>query len=117
MHKLIGLVTLQSLLLVMTQVFLKASLMVIGKFEWSWHFIKVLLSTWQLALCGVFGISTMILYIYILKNYDFSLAYPLTCISYVFGLLAALFIFHESIPLTRWIGVFIIVIGVFLVLK
>jgi undecaprenyl phosphate-alpha-L-ara4N flippase subunit ArnE len=38
-------------------------------------------------------------------------------ISYLFGLLAAIFVFHESIPLTRWIGVLLIMGGVLLVTK
>ena len=45
------------------------------------------------------------------------MAYPLISISYIFGVLAARFVFHETIPLTRWIGVLVIIVGVFLVVQ
>jgi undecaprenyl phosphate-alpha-L-ara4N flippase subunit ArnE len=54
---------------------------------------------------------------YILKHYPFSVAYPITSFAYVFGMLAAFFIFKEAIPPTRWIGVVLIVAGVFFLLK
>ena len=59
----------------------------------------------------------MLIWMYVLKKYEFSLAYPLLSISYIIGLLAAYFIFHETIPLTRWIGVIIVMIGVFFIAK
>ena len=51
------------------------------------------------------------------KHFPISAAYPLLSLSYVMGLLAAAFIFHEHIPLTRWIGVALILVGVFLVAR
>ena len=44
-------------------------------------------------------------------------AYPLTCLSYVFGLLAACLFLHESIPGTRWIGVIFVAFGVYFIIK
>ena len=117
MGKLLGLATIQSLLLAFTQCFAKLALEAFGKFEWSWRFAKIVFTNWQFAVFGVFGISSFALYAYILKNYEFSLAYPLTCISYIFGLVLAMLVFHETIPVTRWIGVAVIMLGVFLVLK
>mgnify|MGYP000880884707 CR=1 FL=1 len=117
MYKLFGLITLQSMLLVLTQSFAKIALKAFGPFEWTWHFMKVVFTTWQFAVFGLFGVASMGLYAYILNNYDFSLAYPLTSISYVFSLIAALLIFQETIPWTRWLGVIIIMVGVFFVLK
>jgi undecaprenyl phosphate-alpha-L-ara4N flippase subunit ArnE len=32
-------------------------------------------------------------------------------------MLAAIFIFHETVPITRWIGVGLIIIGVLFVVK
>ena len=37
--------------------------------------------------------------------------------SYVFGMFAAMCFFHETIPLTRWAGVLLIMVGCFLVVK
>ena len=45
------------------------------------------------------------------------MAYPMVSLSYVFGMLAALLFFHETIPPTRWLGVFLIITGCFLVAK
>jgi undecaprenyl phosphate-alpha-L-ara4N flippase subunit ArnE len=59
----------------------------------------------------------MLVWMFVLKKYDFSLAYPLLSISYIIGLLVAYFFFHETIPLTRWIGVLIVMIGVYLIAK
>ena len=43
--------------------------------------------------------------------------YPLLIMSYVMGMLAANLIFHESIPLNRWIGLLLIMAGVILVVQ
>ena len=59
----------------------------------------------------------MVLWGYILKHFEFSVAYPITAFAYVFGVLAAIFIFHETVSFTRWVGVFFIVLGAFLIAK
>ena len=45
------------------------------------------------------------------------MAYPLASMSYVFGMLAAIFIFHEEVPLTRWLGVVLIMGGCYFIAK
>lgn len=117
MLKLIGLISLQSVLLVLAQSFLKISVELFGKFSWSWAFFRNALTTWQFAASGLCALASMLTWMYVLKRYEFSLAYPLLSISYVIGLLAAYFVFHEAIPLSRWIGVIIIMIGVYFVAK
>ena len=54
---------------------------------------------------------------YILKNYEFSKAYPLVSISSILGILAAIVIFNETIPVLRWVGVTLIIIGVIFVAR
>ena len=117
MIQLILLMILQSFLLVGAQSFLKISVALFGKFSWTWSYFKTVFTTWQFALSGLCAASAMILWMYILKKYDFSIAYPLTSISYIIGIFAASLFFHEAIPLTRWIGVIIIMIGVYFVIK
>lgn len=108
---------LQSIFLASGQVFLKLAMNRMGQFAWTWNYFKDLLLNWPLAACGVgFGAATL-LWLYMLKHFDFSLAYPITSLSYIFGMLAAAFIFHESIPTARWLGVIFIVIGVFFMVK
>lgn len=117
MWKLIGLIIGQSILLVAAQTLLKISVQLFGSFSWTWLFFKNALTTWQFAASGICALTSMLTWMYVLKHYEFSLAYPLLSISYVIGLLSAQFILHETIPLTRWVGVIIIVIGVYFVAK
>jgi undecaprenyl phosphate-alpha-L-ara4N flippase subunit ArnE len=53
----------------------------------------------------------------VLKRYDLSLAYPLTAISFVLSLFAGSLIFHEAIPGTRWIGVVLVMVGVYFIAR
>ena len=117
MLRFIVIAILQSIFLSSGQVFLKLAMKRIDVFEWSWVFFKNLLLNWPLAACGLgFGGAT-VLWLYMLRHFDFSLAYPITGIIYVFGMIAAALVFHESIPATRWIGVVLIVFGVFFLVK
>ncbi|MDR0795063.1 MAG: EamA family transporter [Tannerella sp.] len=117
MLKLIAYISLQSLFLASGQVFLKLAMMRMDKFSFTWKFFREATQNWAFAACGASMLLATLLWLYILKNYEFSIAYPLTSISYLIGMVAAIFVFHESIPLTRWIGVFLIMSGVFLVTK
>jgi undecaprenyl phosphate-alpha-L-ara4N flippase subunit ArnE len=104
-------------LLVAAQSLLKIAVGLFGKFSWTWSYFKTVFTTWQFAASGLCALTAMLVWMYVLKKYEFSLAYPLLSISYIIGLLAAQFIFYEAIPLTRWIGVVIIMIGVYFVAK
>ena len=117
MLKIVASVSVQCLLLTATQLLLKVSLKQFGIFSWSWGYFRGVLLNPVFLLTGVCALSSMLLWMYILKRYEFSIVYPLTGISYIFGLVAAQWILHESIPATRWIGVIIIIIGVFFVVK
>lgn len=114
---LIILIVVQSILLVAAQSFLKISVELFGHFSWSLQYFKTVFTTWQFAASGICAVSAMLVWMYVLKHYQFSLAYPLLSISYIIGLLSAQFIFHEAVPLTRWIGVVIVMIGVFFIVK
>lgn len=117
MWKIFGLVSLQTFFLAGGQVLLKLGLEKLGKFEWSWAYFKSVATDWWLLACGVsFGLAT-VLWFFILKRFPFSQAYPLTSLSFVFGMLAAWLVFGESIPFSRWIGLILVVSGCFLILK
>ncbi|MDR1456255.1 MAG: EamA family transporter [Tannerella sp.] len=117
MLKLVLYSAVQSLCLVSGQIFLKMALTQTGKFSFTWQFFRGALTAWPLAASGLCMALASLIWFHILKRYDFSVAYPMIAISYIFGLLAAVFVFHESVPLTRWIGVLLIMGGVFLVTK
>lgn len=96
---------------------LKFALKVMGNFSCSMSFFVSQLTNWWWLGCGLCYGAATVLWMYIIKNFPFSMAYPMISMSYVFGMLAAMFIFHETIPLTRWIGVALIMLGCILVTK
>ncbi|MCQ2144190.1 MAG: EamA family transporter [Bacteroidales bacterium] len=108
---LVPLALLQSLLLCCGQVFVKLAMAATGAFRWDFRFLlSQLTNGWWLA-CGIsFGGAT-VLWMYILKHYPFSVAYPLSCLSYAFGMVAAIVIFHEQVSWTQWLGVVLIMAG------
>lgn len=115
--RLIILAVIQSIFLCSGQVFLKIALEKMGTFAWKWAFFVSQLTNWWWLGCGVcYGIAT-ILWFYIIKHFPFSIAYPLSSLSYVFGMFAAIMIFHESVPTIRWIGVLLIMAGCYFIAK
>ena len=117
MWKLIPYIIVQCILLSGGQVFLKFALMRMEQFSWSWSYFHSLLTNWRFLACGIcYGVGS-VLWMYILKNFPFSIAYPLVSISYVIGIFAAVIFFHEQVPLTRWLGVLLIMGGCCLIVK
>ena len=117
MLKLIPLALIQSIFLSGGQVLLKLAMAKSGPFSWSWSFFRNQLTNWWFLGCGVsFGVAT-VLWLYILKHFPFSVAYPLSCLSYVFGVVAAMLIFKEHVVWTQWIGVMLIMAGCALIVK
>lgn len=102
----------QCMFLAAGQVFLKFGLAKIDKFTWTWQFFRDFFTNWWMLASGLSMAAASIIWFYILKHNDLSLAYPLISISYIFGTLAAVFIFEETVPTTRWIGVLFIMLGV-----
>ena len=117
MIRLAILVLIQAGCVVGAQCFLKVALARMGDFAWAWSFFKSALTTWQLYISGVLAITGVVEWMVVLKHYDFSLAYPLTAISFIVSLVAGALIFHEAIPPTRWIGAVLIMIGVYFIAK
>ena len=115
MFKLLALALVQSALLAAVQVTLKLSLQQIGAFSWSWAFFARALTCLWFAVCGICYAFSTVLWLYILKHYPLSQAYPLISLSYVMGMLAAVFVFHEAVPMVRWLGVTLIMAGVVMV--
>lgn len=114
---LLSLASLQSILLAMGQITLKIGLSRMEPFGWNAKFWQSVFINWQFAVSGIcFGIGS-ILWMYIIKKYPLSMAYPMISLSYVFGIFAAIFIFHENVELRTWLGVVLIIVGCFLIAK
>lgn len=62
-------------------------------------------------------IVATVIWMYLLSKLPLSFLYPLQSLAYVLSLFIALLIFKENIPVTRWIGTGIILLGVFMVVK
>ncbi len=107
----------QCALLTLGQVFLKFALVRMPKFGWTKEFWLGLLTNWHFALCGLFFGAGSLLWIWILKKFPFSVAYPLTSLSFAMGMVAAIIFFHESVSAVRWFGLVLIIIGCLLIAK
>lgn len=107
----------QSALLAGGQVALKFALLKMHPFGWTRDFWCSLLLNWRFALTGILFGSASVLWMYIVKHYPLSVAYPMISLSYVFGLLAAALFFHEAVSLTKWSGVALIMLGCCLIAK
>ena len=107
----------QSLLLAGGQVLLKFALVRMLPFAmtldwWTSAFVNLLS-----AVCGLCSGAGSIHRHYIVKNYPFSMAYPLVSLSYVFGMIAAIVFFNESVDLMKWIGVLLIMLGCYFIAR
>lgn len=107
----------QSSLLAGGQVLLKFALNRMLPFSWSLAFWKSVFVNWQFAACGVCYGAGSLLWFHIIKNYPFSMAYPLVSLSYVLGMVAAIVFFHESVEWTKWLGVILIMGGCYFIAK
>ena len=74
--RLILLAVVQSVLLCSGQVFLKFALQKMGAFAWKGSFFLAQLTNWWWLACGAAYGTGAVLWMYILKHYPFSRAYP-----------------------------------------
>jgi drug/metabolite transporter (DMT)-like permease len=117
MLKLVGLAIIQSFFLMLSQVFLKLAVTQFGAFQFTFAFFKSVFGNIYMMISGVTIATAVSLWVYILRHYPFSIAYPLGSISYIFGLVAAVLVFHEQVSPVRWMGVCIIIVGIYFVTK
>lgn len=107
----------QSALLCGGQVLLKLALARMGTFSWTADFFVRNLTNWWLLACGICYAVATLLWMYIIKHFPFSMAYPMISLSYIFGMFAAMLFFHEQVPPVRWLGVLLIMAGCVLIAK
>lgn len=109
--------TAQSFFLVLSQVSLKKGFSSVELFPVSIKSLTAIISNGWLWMTGISFALAAGIWLFVLKRYPFSLAYPLVSISYIFALAAAVFIFRENVPAIRWTGVAVIIAGIFLITK
>lgn len=108
----------QSMLLCGGQVLLKVAVANMNKNASAWQFfIHSIVLNWWLLGCGILMTGAGLLWMYILRHFPFANAYPLTALSFIFGTLAAMFFFHESVNWQNWVGIAFILIGCYFIAK
>ena len=117
MYKVILFTIFQCFLLASGQVCFKLAVEKITNLQFTKACFIDICTNWWLLASGILLISMTILWAFILKHFPFSVAYPITAFAYVFGMLAAILVFNESIPFTRWIGVGLVILGSFFIAK
>ena len=117
MWRVVFLSVIQSSLLAGGQVFLKFALQKMQPFGWTRAFWYSLLLNWQFACSGLLFGSRSGLWMYIVKHYPLSVAYPIISLRYVLGLLAGFLFFHVSVSVMKWVGAGLIVLGCCLIAK
>lgn len=114
---LIVLAIIQSALLAGGQVLLKFALARMLPFAMTLEFWKSVFANWQFAACGLCYGAGSILWFHIVKHYPFSMAYPLVSLSYVFGMIAAIVFFNETVDLLKWVGILLIMAGCYCIAR
>ena len=117
MWQLLWLSVIQSATLSLGQLTLKLALAKMPPFSWTSGFWLDLLTNWWFLLCGVLFGGASLLWMYILKHFPLSAAYPLVSLGYIFGLIFAVVFLHETVAWNRWIGVALIMVGFIFVVK
>ena len=79
-------------------------------------FFKLFQTPWVIVGFACYGLSS-VLWLDVLSKLDFSLAFPMVALTYIFTLLIGHFFFQETIGLDRILGVSLIIFGVFFLAK
>lgn len=79
-------------------------------------FLKLFQTPWVIVGFICYGVSS-ILWLDVLSKLDFSLAFPMVGLTYVFTLLIGRFFFGEAIGWERTLGVALILCGVFFLIR
>tara|TARA_Y100000034_G_C6903059_1_gene418211 strand:+ start:945 stop:1304 length:360 start_codon:yes stop_codon:yes gene_type:complete len=74
------------------------------------NLFKIFTNIYILTALLVFVISFLI-WLTVLSKFDLSYAYPLVSTGYILVALVSLFFLKENITLSRWLGIFLIAIG------
>jgi len=80
------------------------------------NIFRIILNGWIFSGFVVYAVAT-VFFMWLLSKYEISLVIPISSVSFIFSLIAGTLIFHEQIHALRFIGVILIMLGVFFVIK
>jgi len=105
----------QCILISSGQLLLKIAMKRLPAVECSLTFCKAACTNWPLIVSGFCVLSGTLLWMYILRHWDFSLAYPVSSFSYVIGMVLAPLLLQEHIPAERWLGLAFVIVGIYFI--
>ena len=112
------LITIMTILWASGNVFFKITKSHLPKFSQETQFFLSLLKSWHWILAmGLSFAAAIALWMYTLKHFEVSKAYPLTAMSYIFGMILAAIFLKEGISSRQWLGAGLIIAGCFLILS
>lgn len=76
--------------------------------------IPIFLNPWVFFGFACFGLSSLF-WLVVLSRMEISFVYPMVSVAYVLVAFASIIFFKESVSLIRWIGIGVIIAGVFLI--
>jgi len=84
------------------------------KIDFGLSMVRIFFTPYVLAGLFAYALSTAV-FLKVLTQEALSYAYPMISLTYPLVLLLSYFLFKEPIPLLRWFGVFLIMVGVYFV--
>lgn len=107
----------------LAQLLLKLGTNRMGDIHFSWNWQHLFHLFWQVAfnpyiLLGLTCyVASVVSWLVVLSKIDVSVAYPLVSLGYILTAIAGYYFFHEAMSVTRIGGIFVILIGVYLITK
>ncbi|MEE8637996.1 MAG: EamA family transporter [Candidatus Margulisiibacteriota bacterium] len=105
------------LLAVAGQLLMKKGMLLFGAFPVSqllYKIIPMFLNPYVFFGFACFGMSA-IFWLVVLSRLELSLVYPMVSVAYILVAFFSLVFFKENVTLVRWLGMLVIVMGVFLI--
>ncbi len=102
------------------QMILKIGMTQVGELKFSDGLINIILKTFSnryvIGGLAFFGVNVF-LWLVVLSREKLSFAYPMVAFAYIVTILLSKFVLHEDIPLLRWSGLAVIIVGILMIAK
>ena len=103
------------------QIALKAGMLQIGHFNFSWEnlipiILKIIASPW-IILGMMIYVGSVSVWLLVLSRTPISIAYPMASLGYITSAIAAYYLWGEDLTLMRIAGIIAILVGVYMVAK